>query len=101
MFNPPSFIYDPLIWYCLTRWLNEELLDTRASDKVIAQGLFFLWLAFSKTVKLWGHFRQHPSDLKYVPLEILFGYFHGLIKIAALLTIHTVKFAYSSRGMID
>ena len=91
MFNPPSFIYDPLMWYCLVRWLNEELLVTRPSDKVIALGLFFLWLAFAKTVKLWGHFYRYPSDLKYIPLAIAYGYFHGLIKLAALLSIQTVS----------
>ena len=92
MFNPPSFVYDPLMWYCLARWLNEELLDTRPPDKVIALGLLFFWLAFAKTVKLWGHFNQYPSDLKYIPLATAFGYFHGLVKVAALLTIGKVSY---------
>lgn len=47
--------------------------------------------AFSKVVKLVGLFRRNPSDLKYLPVSVLFGYFHGLIKLYALFTLNMVR----------
>lgn len=46
--------------------------------------------AFTKVVKLMGLFRKHPSDIVFLPVSILFGYFHGLIKLYALCTLKTV-----------
>ncbi|KAL8772281.1 MAG: hypothetical protein Q9209_002493 [Squamulea sp. 1 TL-2023] len=37
------------------------------------------WIIFSKTVKLWPYFHNHPADLRYLPAMFLFAYFHGLI----------------------
>ena len=91
MFNPPALIYDSFLGYCLVRWLNDMHFDNRTFDKVIALGLFFLWLALAKTVKLWGHFYRYPSDMKYIPLSIAFGYFHGVVKLWALFTINAVS----------
>lgn len=39
-----------------------------------------LWTLFSKTVKLWGHYARYPADVRFIPLYIAFGYFHGAIK---------------------
>ena len=91
MFNPPSLVYDSLMGYCLIQWLNEAHYDTPVLNKVVALGGFVLWLVFVKTVKLWGHFRQYPSDMRYIPLQIAFGYIYGFIKLAALLTVHVVS----------
>lgn len=52
---------------------------------------FLLWLLFSKTVKLWPHFYRHPDQMKFIPVLVLFGYLHGLIKIYCLLTLHQVS----------
>jgi hypothetical protein len=46
---------------------------------------------FSKTVKLWGHFFRYPSDVKFIPVYIAFGYFHGLIKLWGLFTLSEVS----------
>jgi len=42
---------------------------------------------FTKVVKLVGLFRKNPRDIVYLPVSILFGYFHGLIKLYALFTL--------------
>ena len=47
-------------------------------------------MLFSKIIKLVGLFVREPSDLMYLPISIVFGYFHGLIKIYALLTLRIV-----------
>lgn len=48
--------------------------------------------AFTKVVKLVGLFKRNPSDLMFLPVSILFGYFHGLIKLYALATLRIVSF---------
>lgn len=47
---------------------------------------------FTKVVKLMGLFRRNPADFCYLPLSIAFGYFHGLIKLYALITLNMVCF---------
>lgn len=37
-------------------------------------------------VKVVDYFRRHPQDVVLFPVYLLFGYFHSLIKIWALLT---------------
>lgn len=46
--------------------------------------------AFTKVVKLMGLFMRNPIDIMYLPLSIVFGYFHGLIKLYALVTLNMV-----------
>jgi hypothetical protein len=46
---------------------------------------------FTKVVKLVGLFRRNPSDIVFLPVSILFGYFHGLIKLYALFTLKEVN----------
>lgn len=46
--------------------------------------------AFTKVVKLIGLFVRNPSDIMFLPVSIIFGYFHGLIKLNALLTLKMV-----------
>lgn len=47
--------------------------------------------AFTKVVKLVGLFKRDPSDIMYLPVSIVFGYFHGLIKLYALATLKMVS----------
>lgn len=46
---------------------------------------------FTKVIKLVGLFRKNPSDMMFLPVSIVFGYFHGLIKIYALFTLKMVR----------
>lgn len=47
--------------------------------------------AFTKVVKLMGLFLRNPSDVIFLPVSILFGYFHGLVKLYALVTLNMVR----------
>lgn len=47
---------------------------------------------FTKVVKLMGLFRRNPGDVVFLPLSIVFGYFHGLVKLYALYTLNMVSF---------
>jgi hypothetical protein len=55
---------------------------------MLAQCIFMF---VSKVVKLIGLFVREPSDLIFLPISILFGYFHGLIKLYALFTLRMVS----------
>lgn len=57
----------------------------------IALGLQLAFMLFSKVIKLVGLFMREPSDLVFLPASILFGYFHGLIKLYALCTLRVVS----------
>ena len=46
---------------------------------------------FTKVVKLVGLLRRNPSDIMFLPVSIMFGYFHGLIKLYALFTLKEVN----------
>ena len=46
---------------------------------------------FTKVVKLMGLFRRNPGDIVFLPVSVLFGYFHGLIKLYALMTLNMVS----------
>ncbi|OJD26160.1 hypothetical protein ACJ73_02470 [Blastomyces percursus] len=77
-----TIVTEPLlIWLCHKMTEADAMLRLRS----ILQLLGFI--ASTKFIKLVGHYRQHPWDLVLFPVSILFGYFHGLIKIYSLFTL--------------
>jgi hypothetical protein len=47
----------------------------------------------SKWIKFVGHYIRHPVDILFLPVSILFGYFHScFIKTYAACTLHVVSF---------
>lgn len=50
------------------------------------------WMLTSKFIKLFGHWTRYPIDILLLPVSILFGYFHGGIKIYAVLTLNVVSY---------
>ncbi len=53
--------------------------------------LVISWYLFTKIVKLAGLFRRYPKDIFYLPVSIIFGLYHGLIKLKALYTWNEVR----------
>ena len=49
------------------------------------------WMILSKFLKLLGHYIRYPADFVLLPVSIMFGYLHGLIKAYALLTLNVVS----------
>ncbi|EPS37557.1 hypothetical protein H072_8737 [Dactylellina haptotyla CBS 200.50] len=93
-FNPPALISDFGLLYLLYK--------ATAYDTVLQQQCMvaqFIWLLFTKVVKLLPHFWRYPSDIRYLPISILFGYFHGFIKYYALFTLNET--AWGSREGVD
>lgn len=48
-------------------------------------------MLFSKVIKLVGLFMREPADLIFLPVSIIFGYFHGFIKLYAGITLRMVS----------
>ena len=86
-FQTPAFIIDGLLLYSLHRaCLGEPLITYRT-----LMSMFAGWLLFTKTIKLIPHFLRHPTDLRFLPVSLIFGYLHGFINIYALMTLHVVR----------
>ena len=88
-FTSLAFVVDPLLlvscWYATDGW---ELQHRRYAF----WSQFVFMFAFTKVVKLVGLFVRNPSDIMFLPVSIVFGYFHGLIKLYAFFTLKMVSF---------
>jgi hypothetical protein len=81
-------VVDPLLlascWYATEGW-------DMAHRRYAFWAQFAFMFAFTKVVKLVGLFVRNPSDIMFLPVSIVFGYFHGLIKLYALFTLKMVS----------
>ena len=53
--------------------------------------MLLCWMLMSKFLKLLGHYIRYPVDFLLLPVSILFGYLHGLIKARAMLSLNVVS----------
>jgi hypothetical protein len=58
--------------------------------------LFIAHFIFAKTIKLVPHLLRNPGDVRFIPISILFGYFHNLIKLYGCITVTEVCFQLAS-----
>lgn len=86
-FTSLAFVVDPLLLASL--WWGTEGWNLETRQRWLWAQFIYMF-AFTKVVKLVGLFRRNPSDIIFLPLSIMFGYFHGLIKLYALLTLNMV-----------
>lgn len=86
--SPPALIGDALLWFFL--W--NGVADWPADQARIAFYAFLAWMTFSKFIKLVTHFIRYPIDVFLWPVSILFGWFHGAIKMYAMVTLNEVCF---------
>lgn len=90
--SPPAIVGDMLlIWFC-----HQATAPWGAVWHAHAMHALFLWMFTSKWIKLLGHFIRYPVDVLLLPVSILFGYFHGIIKVYAALTLNVVSVVSSS-----
>lgn len=84
---PPAIIGDALLWFFLWKgtadWTRNQALPV----------YYFLlaWMVFSKFIKLITHFIRFPVDVLLWPISVLFGWFHGGIKLYAFITLGEVS----------
>lgn len=90
--SPPALLGDLLlVWLChrATGSWGESLHDSSMT------ALYF-WIFTSKWIKLLGHYLRYPVDVLLLPVSILFGYFHGAIKMYAVMTLNVVSVHFHS-----
>lgn len=61
----------------------------------LSVGILVAWWFFSRTVRLFGYFREKPKRLVYLPAYIVYTYVNAIIKIYALATI--VEHSWATR----
>ncbi|KAH9428663.1 Type 2 glycosyltransferase [Pyricularia oryzae] len=93
-FTSLAFVFDFLILASL--WWGTE--DWNPINRTRALYTQLIFLAFSKVVKLVGLFRRHPADVVFLPVSVVFGYFHGLVKIYAGLTLNNTSWGSRTNG---
>ncbi len=85
--SPPAFIGDGalvwLLWMAAQTWPAEQ--------RQLAMYSLLLWMLTSKFTKNLGHYIRYPTDAALLPVSILFGWFHGLIKLYAMVTLDVVS----------
>ncbi|PSN67109.1 hypothetical protein BS50DRAFT_634533 [Corynespora cassiicola Philippines] len=92
-----AFLFDCLMFACfyLALWEagyypdgEQEPLQARERRQRSLLWAFCLGhYVFSKTIKLVPHLLRNPGDVRFVPVSVLFGYFHNLIKLYGCITV--------------
>lgn len=88
--SPPALLGDLLlVWLCHKASVGwGEVSHDRAMTSL------YLWMFTSKWIKLLGHYIRYPVDVFLLPVSVLFGYFHGAIKMYAVMTLNVVSVYY-------
>lgn len=95
-----AFALDGLLFACLYFALVEAgfyaVDDARQPaaahwQRSLVWALFVAHWVFSKTIKLVPHLLRNPGDVRFIPVSILFGYFHNLIKLYGCITVTEVR----------
>jgi hypothetical protein len=72
-----------LLWVGTSEWPADQATN--------ALRALLCWMLFSKFIKLVTHFVRYPVDILLWPVSILFGWFHGIIKFYAMVTLNEVR----------
>lgn len=85
--SPPALLGDLL----LVLLCHKATASWDEQSHTLAMQALGLWMFVSKFIKLLGHYIRFPVDFLLLPVSILFGYFHGGIKMYAVLTLNVVS----------
>ena len=89
--SQPWYVYGVYFWSFVNFALIMDLTLMGLGKRLFgAKGLRILglWILQSKSIKLVPHFIRNPGDIAYFPIYVAFAYFHSILKLWALLTIH-------------
>lgn len=82
-FTRMSLIQEGLMFWFLRKTLESQ--DSLDYYGFVAIVLYF-WVTSMKLIKIFAHFRNHPTDIVYFPGYLVFGYWCTLVKLWACLT---------------
>ncbi|TVY93989.1 hypothetical protein LAWI1_G003143 [Lachnellula willkommii] len=74
-----------LFWLCY-----KSTLSCEKPIKISLQVTFGIWWLASKNIKLIGLYKHNIKNIWFLPVSILFGYFHSFIKLYAAFTLYKV-----------
>ncbi|KAI3533521.1 glycosyltransferase family 2 [Colletotrichum filicis] len=94
-FTSLAFLFDPLIIFAL--WKGTADWDAEYRHQALWAQIIFVF-GFTKVVKLVNLFRRNPSDILFLPVSILFGWAHGIIKLYALSTLKMTSWGSRADG---
>ncbi|POR34484.1 Hyaluronan synthase [Tolypocladium paradoxum] len=94
-FTSLAFATDPLLLALCWRATGDWEMQHR---KYAFWAQFIFMFGFTKVVKLMGLFLRNPGDVVFLPVSIVFGYFHGLIKLYALCTLNMTSWGSREDG---
>jgi len=97
-FTSLAFVVDPLLLAAL--WWGTEGWEAETRQRLFWAQVVYMF-AFTKVIKLVGLFRRNPSDIVYLPLSIVFGWFHGFIKLWALFTLNMTSWGSRPDGDVN
>ena len=69
---------------------DDKMSHSEKWQRSLFWALFLAHWVFAKTIKLVPHLLRNPGDVRFVPVSILFGYFHNLIKLYGCITVTEV-----------
>lgn len=85
--SPPALIGDfALLYLCCKATENWD-----EKSQFNARMALVLWMFVSKFIKLLGHYIRYPVDILLLPVSIIFGYFHGGVKVYAGISLNVVR----------
>ena len=88
--SPPALLGDLLlVWLC-----HKATVSWGDVSHQRAMTLLCLWMFTSKWIKLLGHYIRYPVDVLLLPVSLVFGYFHGAIKMYAVMTLNVVSIVF-------
>jgi hypothetical protein len=87
-FAPADLLLLPLSRYVAASFETRGKISTAVG--------FFTWWLFTKNVKLVGLYRHDIWDIRFLPVSILFGWYHAFIKLEAACTLDKVLFVLLS-----
>jgi len=84
-----AFAYDMLLFWSFNAALADLGYYARGDEwrPRLLWALFAGHYLFSKTIKYIPHLLRNPGDVVYLPVSILFGFYHNTIKFRGLLTL--------------
>nr|POF18484.1 hyaluronan synthase [Quercus suber] len=91
-YQTPAFAFDGILVALL--YQATRPCPSHASTAFIILGC---WLFFTKIMKMIPHFIRHPTDMRFIPLSILFSYLHGFVNMYAWFTLRTT--AWGSQNL--
>lgn len=96
-FQTPALLVDGLLFFCL--WL--ALRTASSTTAALAYTGLGAWIFFTKLVKLIPHFYKYPSDMKFIPLSILFSYLHGFINLYGIWTLDATTWGSQNLSQLE